>query len=198
MKTATPNTLSLLPLPVAHHFPPDVSFVRLGTHGDGTCFFHSICAAQNHKNYLTQDVAEQKRIGREYRCAFSKQITDTRWDAFANTNGFTEMSADQARRNFCTSTTWANQAMITFVSQVMRLNILFIDTEGSKMYCGVHGGSDEPMIVVLWVEHAHFEPVGAVRGLQSDKTAVQFVFDPVMDASIVDHVVNMYKAQCAI
>ena len=195
MDTATPNTLTMLPPDVAAYFPSDVSFVRYGVWGEGSCFFLSICAALNHKNYLHLPPAEQKRIGREYRCDFSKHITDERWNEFASQHGF-DMTPSQARRVFCNSKKWANQAMITFVSQVLGLNILFIDTESSEIYCGVHGGSDEPMIVVLWVARAHFEPIGVARGLGKDSTAVQFVFDPIKDAPIVDHIVNKYQAQC--
>ena len=198
MDTATPRTLALLPPQVAAYFPPSVPFVRYGTHGDGSCFFHSLSAAQNLQDYLTSTPAEQKRIGREYRCKFSKHITDEKWNEFASQHGFTDMTPAQARRNFCNSKTWANQSMITFVSQMLGLNILFIDTDSSKLYCGVHGGDDEPMVVILWVERAHFEPVGAARALAPDSTAVQFVFDPIKDSAVVDHIVNKYAAQCAV
>lgn len=196
MDTATPNTLSLLPAKVAKHFPPDVPFARLGVWGEGSCFFLSICAAKNHKGYLTASPEEQRRIGREYRCAFSKKITDERWSEHMREHKLTGLTAAEARRNFCTSTVWANEPMITFVSKELGLNVLFIDTESSKMYCGVHGDAEEPMVVVLWVERAHFEPVGAIRATRDAQTGMQFMFSPHADARIVNHVINAYAAQC--
>ena len=198
MDAATPNTLTLLPKSVAQYFPPDIPFVRLGVWGYGSCFFLSVCAALNQKGYLTASSAEQKRIGNKYRCDFSKHVTDERWNEFAVEHGITDMTPHQARRNFCNAKTWANEGMIRFVSQVLRMNILFIDTDASKLFCGVHGDSKEPMIVVLWVKRSHFEPVGACRQLGKDKTAVQFVFDPEKDADVVNHIVEKYQGQCAI
>jgi hypothetical protein len=199
MNALSANELSLLPDKIQKYFPQDVPFVRLGTHGDGTCFFHSVCAAHNEKGYLTARPEEQKRIGRQYRCNFSKHITDKKWAEVLRHKGVNrKMSAEQARRNFCNSRAWANQEMITFVSRVLGINFLFIDTESCKLYCGVHGEPDEPMIVVLWIQHSHFEPVGACRQVAKDNTAVQFVFHPVRDANVIDHIINKYSGQCDI
>ena len=197
MNPANPSTLQLLPSKIQNKFfPADTPFVRYGTHGDGTCFFHSVCAARNEHGYLTVPHQEQQRIGREYRCRFSKHITDGIWGEYARKNNV-DLTAEQARRKFCNSRTWANQAMIQFVAQVMHLNLLFIDSDGENIYCGVHGDPSEPMIVIMWVQRSHFEPVGVVRGMKTGQTAVQFVFDPQEDASIVNHILGAYKGECA-
>ena len=197
MDTAVPRTLSLLPSQMKKYFPPDVPFLRYGTHGDGTCFFHSVCAAHNEQGYLQTTPGEQKRIGRQYRRDFTKHVTDAKWTKFCQENNVENITPEQARRNFRNSKHWANQGMIQFLANTMKLNILFIDTDSSKLYCGVHGGAREPMIVILWVKHAHFEPVGACRVVGDDQTGVQFMFDPVKDAHIVDHIMDKYKGQCA-
>jgi hypothetical protein len=197
MQVATPRTLALLPPEVQANFPPTVPFVRYGTHGDGTCFFHSVCAARNEQGYLHTTAAEQKRIGRQYRRDFTRHITDARWTEFAGRHGL-DISPAQIRRDFRNSRHWANQGMIQFVADVMKLNIMFVDTSTSKMYCGVHGGASEPLIMILWVKRMHFEPVGACRGVTPDKTGVQFVFDPRADADIVDQLMNKYNGQCAV
>lgn len=197
MDTAEPCTLSALPETINKHFPPSVPFVRYGTHGDGTCFFHSVCAARNEQNYLNASPSEQKRIGRQYRADFTRHVSDAKWDKFCSDNGF-DMSAEQARKNFRNSKHWANQAMIQFVANTMKLNLLFVDTEKSKLYCGVHGGAHEPLIVILWVMHMHFEPAGAVRAVGDSRTGVQFVFDPVQDKDIVDHIMGNYNGQCSV
>lgn len=197
MDTAIARTLTTLPSSINAYFPDDVPFVRYGTHGDGTCFFHSVCAARNEQNYLNTTPAEQKRIGRQYRSNFTKHVTDKQWDTFCEENGF-DTPADKARKDFRNSKHWANQAMIQFVANILKLNLLFIDTEQSKLYCGVHGGAEDPLIIILWVKMAHFEPVGAVRALGDTRTGVQFVFDPVKDKDVVGHIMNSYKGQCAV
>lgn len=197
MDTAVPRTLSLLPPPVDRYFPQHIPFLRYGTHGDGTCFFHSVCAAHNEQGYLQTTASEQKRIGRQYRRDFTKHVTDSKWNSFCDANNIDDITPEQARRNFRNSRHWANQGMIQFVADTLKLNILFIDTNKSKLYCGVHGDSKEPLIVILWVQQAHFEPVGACRAVDGQKTGVQFMFDPVKDAAVVDHIMNKYKGQCS-
>jgi hypothetical protein len=124
-------------------------------------------------------------------------VTDEKWGQFCATNVF-DTPAHQARKDFRDSKHWANQAMIQFVADTMKLNLLFIDTEASKLYCGVHGAASEPLIVILWVMRAHFEPVGAVRALGDTRTGVQFMFDPAKDEAIVDHIMNAYQGQCSL
>lgn len=196
MNTAKPRSVSILPESVNKYFPPDVPFVRYGTHGDGTCFFHSVCAARNEQGYLQTTAEEQKRIGQQYRRDFTKHITDKTWNKYAQENGV-DTTPEQARKDFRNSKHWANQSMIQFVANIMKLNLLFIDTETSTLYCGVHGDTSEPLIVILWVQRAHFEPVGACRKIEPGRTGVQLVFDPVKDANIVDHIMNKYSGQCA-
>lgn len=196
MKSLEPNTLASLPPSISRYFPSNYVFVRYGVHGEGSCFFLSVCVAKNHKNFLYVSPSEQKQIGREFRCAFANKITDAAWHEHMESRNLNTMTVAEARRKFCTATTWADEAMITFVSKELGLNIIFIDTENEKLYCGVHGQRDEPMIIVLWVERSHFEPVGVVHDVRDDATAVQFLFDPVADATIIDHVMNKYVTQC--
>jgi|SRR3989344_2016789 len=197
MEPIAANQIRLLSKKISGSFPPDVPFVQFGTWGDGTCFFHSVCAALNYKNYLHASSNQQKTIGRTYRCEFAKKITDRVWNQFqAKHSGVVKMATEQVRRNFCNFRFWANQEMIMFVSELLGLNILFVDVDESKMYCGVHGSSDQPMIVILWLNKSHFEPVGACRAVSDDGTLVQFKFDPAQDREIVDFILNSFNAQC--
>jgi hypothetical protein len=193
LNAARVGTLTTLPSTVDAHFPPHVPFVRYGTHGDGTCFFHSVCAARNISGYLTASRQQQRNIGRQYRREFTSHVTPEVWSQLSGAT----TTAEQAIRNFRDTKLWADQDMIQFVARILRLNLLFLDADASRLYCGVHGEPDEPMIIILWVGRAHFEPVGAYRASREGETGVQFVFHPKQDAKIVDHMLNSYKGQCA-
>jgi len=196
MQPAKPGSVSLLPPSVATHFPPNSAFVRYGTHGDGTCFFHSVCAARDEQGYLNASCKQQQNIGRQFRRDFTQHVTDAVWKEF--TKGDKDaVSPEQARHNFRDSKLWANQPMIQFVASIMKLNLLFIDEESSGLYCGVHGQPNDPMIMILWVNRSHFEPVGVCRAVREGETGVQFVFDPTLNADVVDHVMGAYRGQCA-
>ena len=176
-------------------------FARLGVHGDGTCFFHSLCAALNMENYLFADTATQQQIGHRYRNRFTAHITPEKWSQFQRDNGVTGgVSVEQLKEQFRDDTRWADETMIKLVSDVMELNILFIDTDNQKLYCGVRGEKDEPLIVILWVNHSHFEPMLRVldADLKTNKIQAQFQFSLFnrADKEVVDIMMSNYSAQC--
>lgn len=181
---------------------PDVLIGHYGVHGDGTCFFHSLCAATNKRDYLHKSSSEQQAIGHKFRCAFTDHLTDERWDRFLKMRGLdggTKVTGSEARAQFCSSKTWADESMIKYVSDVMKLNLIFIDTQTGQIYCGVRGKKSEPLIIILWIDHSHFEPVFCVRDEQlgDNKLGVQFEFDETRDANIVNAIMQNYQAQCA-
>lgn len=178
----------------------DVVIARQGVHGDGSCFFHSLCAALNTDGYLTQDAVRKKQIGTSFRCAFVKRVTRSRWDSFlAKKRLKTNISFDKLQAYFCNNRHWADEIMIRLVSDVLGLNLVFLNVETRKLYCGVHGLLSQPLILILWVRHSHFEPVFRVRAVDvaGARARVQFVFDdPVRDAAVVDRIVASYNQTC--
>ena len=176
-------------------------FVRYGVHGKGTCFFHSVCAACNFDNYLGRPRKDQLAIGRKFRCDFTRQLTDEQWQKFLKKQGLPLSGGQDAaamRRKFCESGEWADETMIRYVSDRLGLNMVFVDVDGNRMYCGVKGQpKQQPTLVVLWLARSHFEPLGlVVKPKQPGKAHVQFLFDPVKDAGIVRGVMETYGAQC--
>jgi hypothetical protein len=176
-------------------------FGRLGVHGDGTCFFHSLCAALNEERYLYRDSPTQQDIGHRFRSKFTQNITPERWDTFKRENKVQNaVTIDKLVTQFHDDQHWADETMIKLVSDVLELNILFIDMDKSKMYCGVRGEKDEPLIVILWVNHSHFEPMFRIldEDIQSHKLLTQFKFSlfDKQDKEVVDIMMSNYNAQC--
>lgn len=173
---------------------------RQGVHGDGSCFFHSLCAALNTDNYLLQDNAKKKEIGTRFRCAFVKRVTRERWDSFlAKKHIKTKVTFEKLKTYFCDNRHWADELMIRFVSDVLKLNLVFLNTETRELYCGVHGLLAQPLILILWVRHSHFEPIFRVHSVNAaaGTARVQFVFDdPKRDRDVVDAVARIYNKTC--
>lgn len=180
------GALSLLPPNISTYFPHNAAFVHYGTHGDGSCFFHSMSAALNKHDYLRQNEETRQKIGLAFRRNFVNSLDtldtslQTREDAIAYFN----------------SNEWADERTVSFVSKVLKLNILFISTITSKMYCNLYGDPYDPMILILWVREVHFEPIGLCRDLKDGETGVQFQFNPNDDGDVIDHVLGAFKAQC--
>lgn len=176
--------------------------IRFGTHGDGTCFFHSVCAALNFNGYLTKSLAERKRIGSQFRCKFMDHVTSDRWRRFLRKSGadesYEKWDFRTAKQAFCTTATWADEQMIKWCSTVLRKNIIFIDARTNHIYCGVRGLDREDTIVVLWINGSHFEPVGVVydHDPRAEKVQIQMRFHPDRDADVVAAIMGQYEAQC--
>lgn len=205
MRGLDPQEVELLPKALQTKYfagcDDDVLFARYGVHGDGTCFFHSLCAARNTANYLQLSCEDQQAVGQRFRCKFTDHITPERWSRFLKLRNISDaVSADEARANFCDSKFWADETMIKYVSEVLKVNLMFIDVATGKIYCGVRGRDDEPLVIILWIDHSHFEPVFCVRGaaLSSNKLAAQFAFDMRTDADVVRAIFKNYEAQCGV
>ncbi len=178
---------------------PNLLFARMGVHGDGSCFFHSLCAARNTSKYLYRSPKHQQNIGQKFRDQFCTFVTDARWDAFKRRKGITEqLNGATLRDRFRDSRFWADENMIKFVSEVLKLNLIFIDTTNNKIYCGVRGNKDEPLILILWLNHSHFEPLFCIRDadLGEKRLATQFTFDMTKDSDILNSVMSNYELQC--
>lgn len=180
---------------------PRFLFARMGVHGDGTCFFHSLCAALNHKQYLSQPARVQQQLGHQYRSEFRDNVTPERWDKFVTKYGIQGgLTVDKVKRHFHDNKHWADETMIKFVSYVLKKNILFIDTTAQKLYCGVRGHKDEPLVIILWLQHSHFEPMFRVVGLEGKVLKSQFefrLFNNPKDREVVDRIMSSYEAQCS-
>ena len=158
---------------------PFPRIVRFGTHGDGTCFFHSVCAALNVDGYLERSLKERQKIGHDFRCRFTDHLTSERWARFLRqTNAGTtydKKDADVARKAFCTTREWADEQMIRWTSVVLRKNIIFIDQSNRRIYCGVRGDPEkQDTIVIMWIAKSHYEPSASSTTTTSGASACSF------------------------
>lgn len=193
---------------------------RRGVHGDGSCFFHAVCVALNTQNYLHVPPTEQKHIGHVFRCNFNNHITNRRWNAFLKKHDVqTDVTFEKLKQNFCTNHFWADEMMIKLVSDVLRLDLIFLNGNTGEIYCGVHGKKKDPMIVIMWIKESHFEPVFCIRYTNHGSAApespsdnelaaqvsgagsnvkVQFKFTWEHDSDIINSVLNNYRRQCSV
>ena len=190
--------IQVLPPAYDTYFPPNMVFGRRGVIGDGSCFFHAICAAQNTQNYLNVPVRTQQLIGHKFRCAFNTHLTENTWLAFAKRNHIhRKLSLDKIRSHFCKSSHWADEDMIKLFSSIFKLNIIFIDGQNGTVYCGVRGLKEQPLIIIAWVGHAHFEPVFRIKRVNDTQVEAQFVFHHDTDKDVVDYMLRNYNHQCS-
>lgn len=147
-----------------------------GTHGDGSCLYHSIAAAigrlsKSEKRLYSQLPArEQKAIVHRWRCTMRDSFTDEQHAKVSKKMRGSSPSAEDVRRKLCLSHEWADEIMIRHASDILDANLMFVDCMTGKLYCHVHGDrpEDQPTILIAWIAHRHFEPIVRVTSGSPD------------------------------
>ena len=157
-------------------FKPFAEVQRLGVHGDGSCFFHSVAACVDLDAYHTRSHADRQQIGLRLRKKIQSHLLDggeDKWKAFWRRRKLSKMALARvpsfqeivAQAN--DPSAWAATHLIMYAMQKLRLNHIFIDATTNQIYCGVVALEKKrrPLVMILWVDHAHF---GAHRDTQRD------------------------------
>ena len=184
-------------------------FGRIGVAGDGSCFFHSICALLHEKNYLNESPSVQATIAHTFRCRFSK--TFQRKD-MADSKATGE-SYEDLKKGFCVPSKWANETMINHASKILNMNLIFLDLTNGLAYCGVHGSESlrgsrtrklravqQPTAIFSWVSRSHFEPVVRIEKDDGDAVVLTTLFEPSKnkeDAKTVETLMAAYDRGCS-
>lgn len=184
-------------------------FARMGVQGDGSCFFHSVCAITNLNNYLFVSPKKQRDIAYEFRCAFAKRFTKAEYETLSK-KSTSPKSFEEEHDGFCSPRVWADEVMIRYASIALDINLIFLDLENGKAYCGVHGkGAGEELEagqlvsqktgIVAWVGRKHFEPV--VRVDSAEHGIITTLFEPddnKEDAHLVSELMKNYSESCSL
>jgi hypothetical protein len=182
-------------------------FARMGVQGDGSCFFHSVCALTNRNNYLFETPSKQKDIAYEFRCDFASKFTKDQYKELSKKSG-SRKSHESYSDGFCSPKVWADETMIRYASRVLDINLIFLDLENDSAYCGVHGEkADEDLTagndvmqttgIIAWVSKQHFEPI--VRVDDALKGEITTLFEPGknnQDKKLISEFMKTYSDSC--
>lgn len=193
----------LAPLPRKVHrdlFPavPPGDIVRMGVHGEGTCFYHSVCAALNYKGYLTLPHAQRQKVGQQFRCDFKQHMSKAKWATLQREfPQHMNRSFEEVEAAWCKPHEWAEEDTIKIVSKHLGLNIVFLDASKDKFYCHMQGDpSSEDTVVIAWLNHSHFEPVLHVYERCKDHIHLRGRFNPDNEPRVVGGLKAAFDAHC--
>jgi hypothetical protein len=196
--------------------PPNYRFARAAVPGQGSCFFNSFLYLTEPESYCHLTMRDKEKRGRECRAAFSK-LLDSKWfdwirkfDPQREYPEFHDSRLEVIKQWFKDPKTWANTVIIKFVSEHMKVDIVFIDSEAKALFCGILPDKGEPArrtIVIMWVQREHFEPVFLmypppeyVAGKsQKVKMLIKTDFDPANeeDAKIIGALRSNFRDTCS-
>ena len=183
-------------------------WARMGVQGDGSCFFHSICALRNENNYVFKSPAEQRDIAYGFRCSLKDKFTLEAYHSAALHHPEKE-NFEQKSKDFCTPKTWADETMIRFASRALNMNLIFLDLMNGQAYCGVHGIETleglkhldtvkQQTGIVAWIQHRHFEPIVRVDELNEKTGIITTLFDTETDKTAVYTIMAEYVKGCSV
>ena len=181
---------------------------RYGVHGDGSCAYHSICTALNVEDYVHQTDEVQKQIAYKFRCSFADRLTQDNLRAIVKkTRSKSPVRLVEVQEALCDPKVWADETTIRLMAETLDMNLIFLDMTQNNVFCGVHHEDAvrnttkmPPTIIVLWVNHSHFEPLAQIINVGPRMTEVRVVFDPAKnehDAELIRCLMTRYKMQCA-
>ena len=190
----------------------DGRYCRIGTIGDGSCFFHSVCKALNVKKYRDLEGPQRRALIKQFRRGLSDSFNEGHYTEInGSLVGSNKRTFEQMKQALGQVPTWADEAMIRYVSGKLGCNIVFLNfgDNANKMYCGVHqantlqavaqcGRPKSPTIIVAWVDHSHFELVGRIDEVGPEKAMIRVVFDPAdaRDQETIQNVMRAYAVKC--
>jgi hypothetical protein len=187
---------------------------RIGTIGDGSCFFHSVCLATNYEDYETKTNSERKHIAHTLRRNLSDAFTEDNYNEIIETVVTTQKKSYQdIKRMLSEPATWAEEIMIKWASKQLSLNVVFLNVGDNvnMMYCGVHDKRviesvkqcerpDIPTVIVAWVDHSHFELVARLDSVDDEYVTIRKQFDPKVkkDLKTIQNLMRAYSSKCKV
>lgn len=135
------------------------TFARLCSHGDGSCFFHSIALALNWRGCRDQAHAPRVRTGRELR---SRVVTRENWDAYSARVGLEDFGEETELDGFraaCDFRRPADNATWALTAHTLKLRVVVLVRPGEMYDSKELVPEDAPIALVAWIGRNHFEPI---------------------------------------
>ncbi|MAD25967.1 MAG: hypothetical protein CMO44_17530 [Verrucomicrobiales bacterium] len=132
-------------------------YMRAHTHGDGTCFFHSLVLALNACNVVYE--SSRRPFGIEFRKVL---INKEKWEEFVQSLEEDVRPLAPDFENVSKQTTYACDFIYSFVSQMYGINLIIVSASASSPV-GIIKKFHSPTCPVVIIAHLssieHFEPI---------------------------------------
>ena len=173
-------------------------FGALSTIGDGSCFFHSVTSAI-FPGYDQLSRSKQQEAGHQLRLKFMKKMNQQLYHKVLerlrqkqNNKSFERYSYETFKQKMNNTKRWADLVVISTVSLLLRLNILFYDQVGNQFYGGVdenkHYLKKYPTIFILWQDRSHFELI-----VRHKNSTLERQFHYHKHKALLDRIINFYN-----
>lgn len=190
-------------------FGPD--FYVVDTYGRGSCFFHAIAEAICPRYDWVSNGRAREAMGLRLRKSFLKysneqlykeamdcvvqrlqslQKVNVRAPSVPNIPSYAVF-----QRKMDTPSVWADLVLISYISHIFNLNLVFWDDTACELYYGAsrfEARHDVPTIFINWHRHRHFE---LIVKIDEQKNKVERQFFPERHPALLDRVMKAYNRQ---
>ena len=170
---------------------PDHVLYRCGVPGDGSCFFHSICASLDVGRWNTRRWTSRTQIGLTFRRLCREMMNAPEFEKDWVKSFATPPSVANIMAKMEKPSEWADIWIISWVMWRFKIGCIFFDgTSGGKIYCGVEGDPHAiTFVMIQWVNRSHFEPI-----FLHDGNHMMTSLSP--DHSFTKHLRTIYHREC--
>ena len=154
------HRLHTIPLDFLSSGNRGTTVARVSTHGDGSCFFHSLVLAFNLCDVKSFAPAKRRELGIDFRRLL---LREDYWSGYIASLDDVYQNDAPSFDDISSPSTYATEYIFNFVSQTFCLNILIIssDDESNENFLVERiADKDAPTVVLIhFVSLEHFEPV---------------------------------------
>lgn len=136
---------------------PKKVYIRAHTHGDGTCFFHSLALALNTCNVVNE--SSRQACGIEFRKIL---INQERWDDYVDSLEEDIRPLAPDFETIAKQTTYACDFIYSFVSQTYHINLIIVSATPTKSLSIIKKiySPASPVVIIAHLSNIeHFEPI---------------------------------------
>ena len=191
--------------------------MRIGTIGDGSCFFHSICLCLNkskiwdNESYILANHKARQEIALKLRNYVADHMTEDLLEQIYKEmrNKNAKITLEQLDKKLRTLKTWADETIIRATSKILNKNIIFLNLMKNTMFCEVHDDDTERSthctaedsscgipahtIIVAWVNYKHFELIGVAESKTETAANIKVQFN---DKPTIKFIMDHYFQSC--
>ena len=162
------SPLAFLDCVVLNHPLFNRKYVRIPTHGDGSCLFHSIALGLNVANVQLKEIPQRQSFGKQFRTVLMKE---SRWNRFIKNLSKEVSSFAPSYAEVSTYHTYADDFIYSFLTKTYKFNIILVSSRNDgEIYEIIHDKNAPTLLIAHLAGIDHFEPIMSLEKWEFDET----------------------------